>query len=596
MNALKLNRLRKSIFAKFAFSFIIVGLVPLLAVSFFSLNTFGSYMQRYTINNFEQMVMNAGNNVNELYTKYNNISKLMYAYGQPGGVGQLAKRIGEGAPAGDSQIAASVDDLLQTVVATDVHIRSVAFVFTGGGYQDLNRAGSRIDFRYDFPPPAWRQALLDRPNRLAMFPTHHQDYYLNSGTTVLTFARNLIDVAGSPGLDGKVVGSLYVDVSVDAFADIFNRLTIDRHDGMYVVDPDGWILYSNKNDRIGQRFSAADSGDYRYVKQDMPDAGWHVIGEVDKDELFRKINGIKNTIAVVIALSIVALVLVAIWFSNNLSNPIRVIIRHMAKVESGDFDTQVQVRSPDEIGMLARGFNKMTDRLKSYIDKVYVAQIKQKQAELTALKSQIRPHYLYNTLEVIRMSAVANDDEEVADMILALSRQLKYVLDYGDETVSLSDEKSNIEQYFKLMSLRYGEQRLAMDIRMSGDALNCQLPKLSIQPLVENAIYHGIMPKASKGTIRISAEIEDQRLVVTVDDDGIGMGPEKLERIRARLDRDAESAQPELQENGGIGIKNVHDRLAALYGPEYGVRIHSTPNIGTSVRLDLPCREGRNEP
>ncbi|MDG0813878.1 hypothetical protein [Cohnella rhizosphaerae] len=94
MNALKLNRLRKSIFAKFAFSFIIVGLVPLLAVSFFSLNTFGSYMERYTINNFEQMVLNAGNNVNEFYIKYNNISKLMYAYGQSGGVGQLAKRMG----------------------------------------------------------------------------------------------------------------------------------------------------------------------------------------------------------------------------------------------------------------------------------------------------------------------------------------------------------------------------------------------------------------------------------------------------------------------------------------------------------------------
>ncbi|WP_231594427.1 sensor histidine kinase [Paenibacillus algorifonticola] len=587
LNAFKLNRLRKSIFAKFALSFIIAGLVPLLAVSFFSLNTFGNYMERYSINNFEQMVMNAGNNVDALYTKYNTISKLMYSYGQQEGYGQLAKRLAEGAPDNDYQIIASVDELLQTVVATDVHIRSAVFVFPDGSYRDMNRTGSRIDFRYAFPLPEWKTALIENPNQLVMMPTHHQDYYLNSGTTVLTFARNLIDVVGSAGLDGKVAGSLYMDIALDAFEEIFQRLTIDSHDGMYVVDENGWILFSNKKERIGQSFQTSASNEHQYVIQNLPNSGWHVIGEVNKEELLSKINGTKSTITIVILLSIISLVIVAVWFSNNLSNPIRVIIQHMAKVESGDFDTRVQIRSPNEIGMLARGFNRMSDRLKSYIDEVFVAQIKQKQAELTALKSQIRPHYLYNTLEVIRMSAVANDDDEVADMILALSRQLKYVLDYGEETVTLLDEKTNIEQYFKLMELRYGEHRLAMDIRIKGELLGCQLPKLSIQPLVENAIYHGIMPKTSKGTIRISAEMAKGRLVITVDDDGIGMDSEKLEQLRGKLQGNI----PLEQGNGGIGIKNVHDRLAALYGAEYGVHINSTQNIGTSIRLYLPYQE-----
>lgn len=601
MRAFRLNRLRRSIFAKFALSFIIVGLIPLFAVSYFSLNTFGNYMERYSINNFEQMVMNAGNNVDEFYTKYNNISKLMYSYGQQGGVGQLARHIAPGTSKNDNEVATAVDDLLQTVVATDVHIRSAAFVFPDGSYRDRNRIGGVIDFRVDFPPPAWRMALLEQPNQLVMIPTHRQDYYLNSGTNVLTFARNLIDVVGSAGLDGKVVGSLYMDISLDAFEDIFERLTVDQHDGMYVVDQNGWILFSNKTDRIGQSFHASDSDAYQYVTQDLPNAGWRVIGEVNKDELFRKINGIKGTIALVIALSIVSLIIVAVWFSNNLSNPIRVIIRHMAKVESGDFDTQVPVRSPDEIGMLARGFNKMTDRLKNYIDEVYVAQIKQKQAELTALKSQIRPHYLYNTLEVIRMSAVANDDEEVADMILALSRQLKYVLDYGEETVTLLDEKTNIEQYFKLMELRYGEHRLAMDIRIGVDLLDCKLPKLSIQPLVENAIYHGIMPKISKGTIRISADIVEDKLVITVDDDGIGMDRDKLEQLKVKLSGNsiggsAGDVPSNQHDNGGIGVKNVHDRLVALYGPGNGVHLNSTPDIGTSVRLYLPYRREGSGP
>ncbi|UJF31421.1 sensor histidine kinase [Paenibacillus hexagrammi] len=226
----------------------------------------------------------------------------------------------------------------------------------------------------------------------------------------------------------------------------------------------------------------------------------------------------------------------------------------------------------------------MTDRLNSYIDEVYVAQIKQKQAELTALKSQIRPHYLYNTLEVIRMSAVANDDEEVADMILSLSQQLKYVLDYGEENVTLLEEKMNIEQYFRLMMLRYGEHRLALDLRMDGELMGCMLPKLSIQPLVENAIYHGIMPKSGKGTIRLTAAKESGRFILTVDDDGIGMDGAALEQLRSRL----QGSVPSDPSSGGIGLKNVHDRITGLYGQDYGIQVNSTRHIGTSVQMVLP--------
>ncbi len=589
LNTLRFSRLRKSIFAKFAFSFITVGLIPLLVLSFFALNTFGNYMERYSINSFEQMVLYAGKNVDDFYTKYNNISKLMYTFGQQGSYGQFGRLLAEQSTPKDYQLTATVDDFLHTVVATDVHIRSAAFVFPDGSYQDVSRDGSRIDFRSQFPPSDWGGTLARNPKQLIMFPTHHQDYYPGSGTQVLTFARNLIDVVGSPGLDGNVVGSLYVDISLSAFDEIFQYLTISQKDGMYVMDESGRILYSNKHDAIGQMFQpVADSEEYHYVQHLMPNSAWSVVGEVNKDELFGRINAIKSTIAIVIGLCILSLVIVAVWFSNNLSNPIRTIIRHMARVESGNFDTQVQVRSADEIGMLARGFNKMTDRLQSYIDEVYVAQIKQKQAELTALKSQIRPHYLYNTLEVIRMSAVANDDEEVADMIIALSRQLKYVLDYGEETVTLLEEKTNIEQYYRLMELRYGEHRLAMDMRIDGETLGCLLPKLTLQPLVENAIYHGIMPKTGKGTIRITTEAEEERLIITVDDDGTGMTEERLERLREKL-KGHPPAEP--SGGGGIGVKNVHDRITALYGPEYGIKINSTPNIGTSVRVILPYQK-----
>ena len=584
----RLFRLRQSIFVKFAFSFIIVGLIPLLILSFFALNTFGNYMEKYTINNFEQMVMYAGKNVDDLYTKYNNISKLMYSYGQQGHYGQLGEAIASASAEENLRVSATVDDFLKTVVATDVHIRSAAFVFSSGSYQDLSREGSRIDFRSIFPPPQWQRVVSENPKQLTVFPTHAQDYYPNSNERVLTFSRNLIDVLGSPLLNETIVGSLYMDISLSAFDEIFQQLNINPEDGMYVTNPAGLILYSNKREQIGHPLQLSQSEEYHYVQQGMPNSGWSVYGEVNKNELFSKINQIKSTIAVVIGMCIVSLIIVAVWFSNNLSTPIRSIIRHMSCVESGNFNQQVPVRSTDEIGMLANGFNKMVYRLESYIDEVYVAQIKQKQAELTALKNQIRPHYLYNTLEVIRMSAVSNDDEEVADMILSLSHQLKYVLDYGHETVTLLEEKMNIEQYYRLMKLRYGEHRLAMDLRIDRELLGCMLPKLSIQPLVENAIYHGIIPKSGKGTIRITAEKEEHRLVVTVDDDGVGMDEAKLEQLRGKL---AGAVPSEQGGSGGIGVKNVHDRMTRLYGPEYGIEINSTLHIGTSVRLLLPYQK-----
>jgi two-component system, sensor histidine kinase YesM len=585
MKAIRFGWIRKSIFAKFSLSFISAGLIPLLVISFFALNTFGNYMERYTVNNVEQMMLFASKNVDDMYQKYNNISKLMYSYGVQGKYGQLGEAIADQVTTGDVRLTGTVEDFLKTILYTDYHISNTVFVFPGGEYQDLSKVNKRIDFRYPYPEESWKKQLQDTPQELAFFPTHAESYYQLPDGPVFTFGRNLIDVLGSYQLEWNVVGSLYFDVSISAFDEIFQQLKLNEQDAVYVTDAKGNILYSNHRDMIGKVYQAASSEEYLYVNKDMQQAGWQVTGEVYKEEMFSRINQIKSTIALVVGLCILSLVIVAVWFSNSLSNPIRSIMKQMTKVESGNFNNQVEVRSRDEIGMLARGFNRMNQRLQSYIDEVYVAQIKQKQAELHALKSQIRPHYLYNTLEVIRMSAVANDDEEVGDMIMSLSHQLKYVLDYGEEIVKLQDEKTNIEQYFRLMELRYGEHRLAMDIRMDGEVLDCPVPKLSIQPLVENAIYHGIMPKTGKGTIRITAEKdESDRLVITVDDDGVGMASSKLEELRSRLSGRSVPGGG----SGGIGLKNVHDRIVAQYGPEFGVEVSSSPHIGTSIRMAIP--------
>ncbi|WP_245855887.1 cache domain-containing sensor histidine kinase [Paenibacillus rigui] len=584
MGKFNISRWRNSIFAKFTFSFILIGLIPLLVISYISLSTFSKYMERYTVNNFEQMILFASNNMTDMYNKYNNISKLMYSYGILGKYGQLGEAIAAQVDMKDGRLESTVDDFLRTVLYTDRYLENVFFVFPDGTFQRLTKDSKVFDYRYHYPDPAWEAQLKQNRQALAFFPTHPEQYHVGVNSQVMTFGRNLTNVLGTTALDGPVVGTLYMDVSLSAFDEVFQRIVLNANDIVYVVDAKGTVLYSNKRELIGKAYVPIASEEYLHIRQDAAENGWTIIGEVYKEEMFQRITQIMGMLLIVTVICAVSLMLVALWFSNRFSGPIRSITKQMSKVESGNFNSYVAVQSADEIGLLARGFNKMVERLQNYIDEVYVAQIKQKQAELNALKSQIRPHYLYNTLEVIRMSAVANDDHEVGEMILSLSHQLKYVLDSGVETVKLLEEKANIDQYFRLMEFRYGEHRLALDFRFDAEVLQYKVPKLSIQPIVENAIYHGIMPKSGKGTIRITAEkLADDKLCITIDDDGVGMSEEALERVRHKL-----TGSPVSESSGGIGIKNVHERIAALYGAPYGIEMNSSLHIGTSVRMMIP--------
>lgn len=577
-------RPHKSIFAKFTLSFISVGLIPLLILSYISLQTFSGFMERYATNNYEQMLLFASRNVDDMFIKYNNISKLMYSYGVGGLYGQLGEAIAAQSKEQDIRLSMTINDFLQTVLYTERNLQSVFFVLPNGTFQSLSKNNVALDYQYQYPRVEWKEQLKLNRNGLSFFPTHKQDYFLGATDQVMTFGRNLTDVLGASKVEGDIVGTFYMDVGLGVFNEIFKQMVLNKRDTVYVVNNQGIILYSNQMELIGTIFHANTSDDFLYLQQDTAENSIKIVGEFYKKELFIKVEQLIRTITIVIGLCMVSLIVVAVWFSNRFSNPIRSITREMAKVESGNFDTKVTVKTADELGFLSHGFNKMVGRLKEYIDVVYVAQIKQKQAELNALKSQIRPHYLYNTLEVIRMSAVAEDANEVGDMILSLSHQLKYVLDYGEEIVTIRAEKANVEQYFQLMVIRYGEHRLGLDFRFDADLMDCAIPKLSLQPIVENAIYHGIMPKSGKGTIRISIEkLPDNLLSITVDDDGIGMSEETLGLVRQKL---AEGSS--LETGSSIGLINVHERIVALYGRGFGVEINSSQHIGTTVRLVIP--------
>jgi two-component system sensor histidine kinase YesM len=364
---------------------------------------------------------------------------------------------------------------------------------------------------------------------------------------------------------------------------LLRSVQLAKDDQIYIFDENDQILFTTNNELKDGNQVPIDHERTIVAERDISFINGRVVTSISKTHFIHQIMRIQASVLIVIIISLFSLIVISMAISRMFSRPILSIMNHMKKVELGNLDVRVDIKSKDEIGKLAHGFNQMVDRLKSFINEAYIAEIKQKQTELNALKSQIRPHYLYNTLEVIRMSAVYNDDNEVADMIHVLSNQMKYVIDYGEEIVTIETELSHLNDYFTLVKVRF-EDKVDLKIEIASNvSLEWGIHKLSIQPLVENAVQHGIRPKIGNGIIKLTIDsVDNDTLSITVSDDGVGMDEEKVKKINKRL------SEGYVSTNRSVGMWNVNERIKTLAGNKYGMVVRSRPNFGTSVQMIIP--------
>ncbi len=572
----------QSLFFKFSISFLVAGLLPIFVLSMLSLYQFTGQIERNTVNNIQQMMIYMRNNVNDVLNRYDSVSNLMYTKANPEDIFSPTSNNLQ-----PSEINTPVmDDFIKMVLFSDANIQNVLFVQAGTGQIVQQSRGSKQMAPFiTYPPLGWKYTLNTCPKQLSVFPYHMEDYY-NSQDLVMTFARNWIDISKGVQTPPQVHGTLFIDIDINVFDSLLQQAKLGKKDEVFIVNENGIILYSNRRDRIGSRFDefrVKSRGDMIVFSEQLPHIQGKVVALMSKEEMYSPITRTKNSVWIAAFASFAALILMGILFSNMFTRPISKLLHQMTRVESGHLDIDMIVTKKDEMGRLTSGFNRMVERLKEYINDAYINEIKRKQAELNALKSQIRPHYLYNTLEVIRMSAIANGDRKVADMIHALSDQLQYVIDYGDESVSLAEELEHLQHYFHLIEVRFDHRiRLQVDLQ-EPELSDTRILKLILQPLVENAVHHGIRPKGGKGSILITIErVAHNALGITVYDDGIGMEASQLEALRTHLD------QHDSQLSKSIGVKNVHERIQAAFGKLYGIDLESRPHVGTSVRLLLP--------
>jgi len=311
--------------------------------------------------------------------------------------------------------------------------------------------------------------------------------------------------------------------------------------------------------------------------------GWYYVCLEQLNRILSASEGIKQLTLMICFLCLDVTLLFSIFLSMKITKPVNKLVNNIKEVQQGNLDVRVNFKSKDEFGLIGSAFDDMLKRLKQSIEDIYEAQRKKKEAEIKALIMQVNPHFLYNTLTSIIWMTNNNKKDEVINMVSSLSRLFRISLSKGKEIILVSEELQHAESYLIIQKIRYKDE-FNYEFEVDEKVKSLYMPKLLIQPLVENSIYHGIKSIESNGVIKIKAFTENGRLIVEVADNGNGAKDSEAERINGFLTSDVQDS------NCGIGIKNVNSRIKMYFGNNYGLS-YRKENGFLIARITIPVLE-----
>lgn len=392
---------------------------------------------------------------------------------------------------------------------------------------------------------------------------------------------------------GEVLGVILLDIRHDIIQSSINGVTIGEKGFVFVMDQEDNIVYTPVNGivyRVNPKWVKAmepmsvqiQGGSYQIRSELSPYTGWRTVGVFSMDEVMSSVNTIVYILFTCVIISLVLVVIVSFKFSRTLTNPIFKLKRLMKQAESGDLTVRFNFEHNDEIGELGQSFNHMIARIDQLIQMVYVEQENKRTAEMKSLQEQIKPHFLYNTLDTISWMARDYDAEDIVRLVDALTNMFRIGLSHGKDIITVKEEITHVSNYLYIQKIRY-KDKLNYVIHVDESLYAIEVPKLILQPLVENAIYHGVKAKRGGGTITITGVPEGENLVFTVQDNGAGMPQEKVEELNRRM-----SERSVLDEQKSFGLFYIRERIQLCYGKGYGVHVESALGEGTRVTITLP--------
>ena len=387
------------------------------------------------------------------------------------------------------------------------------------------------------------------------------------------------------GDSGDNLGVLLMDMEYSVIEDHLRSLDLGREGYVFLLNDKGEPVYHKDTsyfsdpDKLAQLLEIQSAGDgydkasnLLTCQTQIEKTGWTMVGVVSLDTLKMLERQLFEAVLLTGGLLFIAVLLIGILFTRRLSTPMADLERGMNEIEKLA-EVRIRKNSFYEVELLAGNYNRMIHRIRILMDEISDKEKTLRHAELNALVSQINPHFLYNTLDTIVWMAEFNDSTRVIALTKSLAAFFRLSLSGGRELITVGDELEHVRQYLYIQKERYGD-KLNYTIHAPEEVLDYTVPKIILQPIAENSIYHGIKPLDRPGQITITVQEEGEKLIFTVSDNGAGCRPDA-----------AVADTPSLP--GKVGLKNVDERLKLYYGPGYGVTIHSAPGAGCRVELTV---------
>jgi two-component system sensor histidine kinase YesM len=393
-------------------------------------------------------------------------------------------------------------------------------------------------------------------------------------------------------------GTLVLNIQESAIYNNFRDLMTLQGSQVFLLDSTGIVISSSDKQILGSRRPELTSmqGQYgsfttdhnkrkeQFIYYRVNETGWVLCMEIPITAFMADINTLRTTILVILVISLVIGVVISFWWTSKLTGPIYSLIAGMRNLKQGHLGTLIDHRPRNELGIMIEEFNRMSRSIHDLVEENNRIERGKKRAEIRVLQSQINPHFLFNTLNTIKWMAIAIRAANIMEIITSLGNLIQPIYKSSVPVVSLREEFAYIHDYLKIMNNRYGE-----GIRLSNNVdeafLDVQVPRLIVQPIIENALLHGYEYSNYQGEIIIDSEQSGMDVLLYIRDNGRGIQEEKLVELRLKLDA---PLSDEEEEHGNVGLVNVHQRLRLHYGLRYGITIESGDS-GTCVMLKLPA-------
>ena len=585
MQKIKDMLLNVSLRTRMVLSNIVVALIPFLIFSIVSGFVFLDHAQKTAEEHSVQLIHQVSNSM-DVYVE--TIEKMVNYIQLELQDTPFFTMESEGASGWDSETA-YIRSVLENVANSH---REVAGIFIATK-EDLyvSTGMSRIS-RDPFQNERWYREAAENPEEIQLISVVTGRNIVTNRSYSIDDVFSLAKAVQDPET-GEVLGVILLDIRHDIIQSSINGVTIGEKGFVFVMDQEDNIVYTPVNGivyRVNPKWVKAmepmsvqiQGGSYQIRSELSPYTGWRTVGVFSMDEVMSSVNTIVYILFTCVIISLVLVVIVSFKFSRTLTNPIFKLKRLMKQAESGDLTVRFNFEHNDEIGELGQSFNHMIARIDQLIQMVYVEQENKRTAEMKSLQEQIKPHFLYNTLDTISWMARDYDAEDIVRLVDALTNMFRIGLSHGKDIITVKEEITHVSNYLYIQKIRY-KDKLNYVIHVDESLYAIEVPKLILQPLVENAIYHGVKAKRGGGTITITGVPEGENLVFTVQDDGAGMLQEKVEELNRRM-----SERSVLDEQKSFGLFYIRERIQLCYGKGYGVHVESTLGEGTRVTITLP--------